>query len=138
VAPAGLRLDVGQGFDLVHIEGSRFIAKGTMTELEFHQDGMEQSALGARARFRKLEPRTPSAVQFDHLVGDYTSEELGVTWGVTAEDGALTLVRPRGVTTALSYLSDGYFSFEGMLAQFDGSGLLVSHPRASGIRFTRR
>jgi CubicO group peptidase (beta-lactamase class C family) len=90
----------------------------------------------------------PSSANLHEFAGDYDSEELGTSYRVSMEDGALQLVHRRRGTIPLQRLSPNEFtSADGYLASVvfrrDGEGRVTAFvvngdPRSRDIVFTRR
>ena len=113
----------------------------------------EDGAIGAlvesseRARPRRWEPQrpfTPSAAQLGEYAGDYTSEELGVTYTAYVEHGALKVrFRPAERLTLVPAFTDA-FEADGDTIRFTRSpagavdGLRIYAGRARHVRFVRQ
>ncbi len=131
---------------------------------EFHtQDGArrlstgrgwpEDGAIGGlveasdRAKPRQWEPQppfAPDAAQLGEYAGDYTSEELGVTYRASVENGTLTVrFRPAERFTLVPVFKDA-FEGDGNTIRFtrssDGAvdGLRIYAGRARHVRFVRQ
>lgn len=115
-----------------------------------------EAYLGARAAWGPESPPAappaeaePVAMALDQLqayAGSYYSEELDVTYRITAHDGGLTVVRPRLVDLALVPVGAEAFSEKGLYPQKvrfvrEGdavTGLLVDWGRVRDVRFVKR
>ena len=81
------------------------------------------------------------------LVGDYWSEELGVTWRLETRNGRLTVVPEKGPAVTLASLGKGRYTHSGGLGpatmtftrdENRVTGFSIDAGRARGLRFVRR
>ncbi|MGE5198451.1 MAG: serine hydrolase domain-containing protein, partial [Rhodospirillaceae bacterium] len=113
----------------------------------------EDAAIGplvetaGRARPRRWDPQRPYApdeTQLREFAGEYTSDELGVTYAVYVQDGALNVRFRPAQRYALEPVFKDAFAGDGNVIRFtrsaDGGvdGLRVYAGRAYHVRFVRR
>jgi CubicO group peptidase (beta-lactamase class C family) len=107
--------------------------------------GLVETAERAKPRRWDLQrPFTPTPVQLQEFAGDYTSDELGVTYTFYVEDGRLKLrFRPAQRMTLDPVFKDA-FEADGNTVRFTRSpagavdGLRIYAGRARHVRFARR
>jgi hypothetical protein len=107
--------------------------------------GLVETAGRAKPRRWDLQrPYTPDAAQLQEFAGDYTSDELDVTYTFYVEDGRLKLrFRPAQRLTLDPVFKDA-FDADGNTIRFTRSpagavdGLRIYAGRARNVRFARR
>jgi CubicO group peptidase (beta-lactamase class C family) len=105
---------------------------------------LESAGRAKPRRWELQRPFKPDAAQLQAFAGDYTSEELGVTYTFYAEDGQLKLrFRPAQRVTLDPVFKDA-FEADGTTIRFTRSangtvdGLRVYAGRARNVRFVKR
>jgi CubicO group peptidase (beta-lactamase class C family) len=105
---------------------------------------LESAGRAKPRRWELQRPFKPDAAQLQAFAGDYTSEELGVTYTFYAEDGQLKLrFRPAQRATLDPVFKDA-FEADGNTIRFTRSangtvdGLRVYAGRARNVRFVKR
>ena len=131
--------------DLYTQDGSRRFSTGRGWPETVMLGGLVESSEGARPRRWELQrPYSPSAGQLEEFAGEYTSDELGVTYRFFVEDGRLRLrFRPAQRATLEPVFKDAFVA-DGDTVRFTRSpsgaidGLRIYAGRARHVRFVRR
>ena len=131
--------------DLFAIDGSRRLSAGVGWPEDFAPGRLVEKREGAKVRKWDLQrPFRPTPAQLDAFAGDYVSEELGVTYTVSAVDAGLGIrFRPAYLIQVAPAFVDT-FEAGGITFRFtrgdDGrvGALLVTMDRARRVRFVKR
>ncbi|HKE00704.1 MAG TPA: serine hydrolase domain-containing protein [Planctomycetota bacterium] len=141
-----LRAPGGRDVPLAPIGPSRFLVLGATTKLEVSfagEKGTRTLAFGEMGGHRKdfalLAPRESASLA--ELAGTYASDEVGVTWNVVADGGALAIRRPRFDDLKLSPVCADTFHDDWLgTVHFlrDGAGKAVAFEIGNRVRGVER
>jgi CubicO group peptidase (beta-lactamase class C family) len=140
---------VGWGAVLRRIDANKFYDLGGNIITFDNENGTMHASLripGIKLYFSgdKLQPHQPSGAELRKLAGNFYSDELGVTYALSADRGRLTIKKPDNTEVWLDAATQNEFYSSNigtivfhMNANHQVSGLTVFTQEARGIIFTR-
>ena len=110
-----------------------------LTDMNLRSDGSPVNQPERQlAPMMSNEPARPPSTSLRNYVGEYWSPELEVSFQIGLEAGQLTLTRPNGSVTDLSYTKDKEYTGDGLTIQFeDPDQIKIDTGRVQGITFLK-
>jgi CubicO group peptidase (beta-lactamase class C family) len=138
----------GDSVELMAVDANRFVIPGTPFAFEFTTgrsgETRELHISGEGPKpvvLRKVPPFSPSAAELRPIAGDYSSEELDVTYSVTVRDSRLVVQMPGRSDAVLEPVVRDIFTggpFDRLTFVRDAQGRIVAAVlKSSGVRHLR-